>query len=113
SLILMPETLVSISLKMPPLSVPGLRSNVSIWLGPPFIHRRMHERLRFGFFAASSAKAGSHPDSEPPRTPAAANLRYSRREREIAIVDLLDQFSLLAARRESAPGRKQRVGFNG
>ena len=51
SLILMPGDAVSISLNGPPLAWPGLRSKVSIWLGPPFIHSRMHDRLRCGFCA--------------------------------------------------------------
>ena len=64
SLILMPGTLVSISLNGPPLAWPGLRSKVSIWLGPPVIHSRMHERLRCGLAAVSAARASSQPDSE-------------------------------------------------
>ena len=64
SLILMPGTLVAISLKGPPLAWPGLRSKVSIWLGPPFIHSRMHERLRCGSSAAAAASRPSQPDSE-------------------------------------------------
>src|SRR4051794_26285864 len=47
--------------------------------GPPFIHRRMHERLRWAFAAASAAKAGNH-DADAPRTPAALRRTKSRRE---------------------------------
>src|SRR5262245_3052308 len=32
---------VSMALNSPPVFVPGLGSNVSMWLGPPFIQRRM------------------------------------------------------------------------
>src|SRR5262245_32442890 len=81
SLILMPATLVSISLKGPPLAWSGFRSNVSMWEGPPFIHSRMQERLRCGCLAASSAKASIQPDAEVATTPAAANLNHSRRDR--------------------------------
>src|SRR6202795_3659502 len=81
SLIWMPETAVSIALKGPPLACPGFRSKVSIWLGPPFIHRRMHERLRSGLVAFCCATASSQPDSENPTVPAMAdNLSASRRD---------------------------------
>ena len=48
SLIRMPGTAVSIALNGPPLAWPGLRSKVSIWLGPPVIQSRMHDFRRFG-----------------------------------------------------------------
>src|SRR5205809_3734341 len=78
SLILMPVTEVSISLNGPPLAWPGLRSNVSIWLGPPFIHSRMHDRLRCGSFAAAPAMRSSQPDIEKPTNPAAVYRSRSR-----------------------------------
>jgi hypothetical protein len=77
----MPGTLVAMGLKGPPFSWPGLRSKVSSWLGPPLIQSRMHERLRCGFWAASSANAFSQPDIEGPTAPAAVSLSQSRRER--------------------------------
>src|SRR5579883_171229 len=80
SLNFMPGTVVAISLKGPPFLCPGLRSNVSIWLGPPFIHKRMHERFRSGLPATALAKFSSQPDMEAPRTPAADNRNHSRRD---------------------------------
>src|SRR5947209_5466540 len=82
SLILMLGTAVEISLKGPPLTVPGFKSNVSIWLGPPFIHRRMHERRRWGLLAAAAARFSSQPDMEKLTTPADVRVSHSRRERE-------------------------------
>src|SRR5438876_3315562 len=81
SLILMPGTAVEISLNGPPLLVPGFKSNVSIWLGPPFIHRRMHERRRCGLLAAAAARFSSQPDIEKLITPADDSVSHSRRER--------------------------------
>src|SRR5262252_6265610 len=78
--ILMPGTLVLISLYGPPLAWPGLRSNVSIWLGPPSIHKRMPDRFRCGALAPPLARAFSQPDIEPPSTPAADRVSHSRRE---------------------------------
>src|SRR3954464_10050228 len=80
SLTWMPGTLVAISLYGPPLTWPGLRSNVSIWLGPPFIHSKMQERRRCGLVAVSCAIASSQPDIEQPTTPAADNCKASRRD---------------------------------
>ena len=49
----------------PPLTWPGLRSKVSIWLGPPFIHRRMQAFWRVGGLTAAWAATRSiHPDEE-------------------------------------------------
>src|SRR5260221_2652737 len=72
----MRATLVAISLNGPPLAWPGLRSQVSIWLGPPFIHSRMQARLRAGSLAVSAA---SQPDSDTPAALAAASRKKSRR----------------------------------
>src|ERR1043166_2576804 len=77
----MPGTLVSIGWNGPPLACPGFRSNVSSWLGPPLIHKRMHERLRCGLLAACSASPSSQPDVEEPTTPAAASFSHARRLR--------------------------------
>src|SRR5262245_20159173 len=81
SLMRTPGALVLISWNGPPFSRPGLRSKVSICEGPPFIHKRMHERLRFRSFAVPSARAFSQPDIEKPITPAADSVSHSRRER--------------------------------
>jgi hypothetical protein len=64
SLIRMPGALVGISRKGPPLAWPGLRSKVSVWLGPPLIHSRMHDRRRCGLAVASAANVSIQPDSE-------------------------------------------------
>src|SRR5262245_56273013 len=79
-----PGAFVAISLNGPPLACPGLRSKVSIWLGPPFIHKRMHARLRCGSFAAASAMRSSQPDIEKPTHPAAVSRSRSRRDRAFA-----------------------------
>jgi hypothetical protein len=60
------------------LAWPGLRSKVSIWLGPPFIHNRMHERRRRGSDAAPAASASSQPDRDQPATPALQGLPLPR-----------------------------------
>ena len=39
----MPAALVLIGLNSPAPLLSGLRSKVSLWLGPPSIHRRMHD----------------------------------------------------------------------
>src|SRR5438445_13221437 len=81
SLILSPGALVAISLKGPPLACPGLRSKVSIWLGPPFIHSRMHARLRSGCAAAALARFSIQPETDEATTPAADSFSQSRRDR--------------------------------
>src|SRR4051794_8614093 len=78
----MPGTRVSIALNGPPFAWPGLRSNVSIWLGPPAIHSRMHERLRCGGLAEARAASDSiQPDAETPAMPADMICIQRRRER--------------------------------
>src|SRR5262245_37111688 len=69
------------ALKGPPCAVPGRRSNVSLWLGPPSIHSRMHDLVFARSSAARPAKTLSQPDSPVPRTPAADNFSMSRREK--------------------------------
>src|SRR5262245_43240572 len=82
SLILMPGTLVAISLKGPPLAWPGFKSKVSICEGPPLIHSRIQERLRSGCDAVWAASDSSQPDMEAPRTPAVDRRSQSRRDRD-------------------------------
>ena len=55
SAIWMPGTAVSIALVSPPLSVPGLGSKVSSWLGPPAIQSRMQAICRFRSSSACRA----------------------------------------------------------
>src|SRR5207249_10669419 len=73
--ILRPAALVAISLNGPPLAWPGLRSHRSMVDGPPFIHRRMHDRFRAGSLAAAVARGAIHPETE-----AAALAAPSRRK---------------------------------
>src|SRR5271156_3735745 len=80
SLIFMPGTDVEISLDGPPLACPGLRSNVSVCAGPPFIHNKMQERLRSGSLAAATARRSNQPDEEQPSAPAADKRNHSRRD---------------------------------
>src|SRR5205807_3308128 len=81
SLMRMPGTAVGISLKGPPWAVPGFRSKVSLWLGPPSIHSRMHDLCLAPVAAARPASTLSQPDSDAPVTPAAVSLSRSRRDR--------------------------------
>src|SRR5258708_18480574 len=76
-LILMPGTDVSISVYGPPFLWPGLRSKVSIWLGPPGIQRRMHERC----FCVPAALANEEiqPEYDTPKAPARLIFIRSRR----------------------------------
>src|SRR5262245_12438046 len=75
SLILMPETAVSIGLNGPALAWPVFRSKVSVCVGPPLIHRRMQLRLRWGFLAASAARVGRN--EHKPALEAMKDLRLS------------------------------------
>src|SRR5687768_11293027 len=83
SLISTPGALVLIGLNSPAPLLSGLRSNVSLWLGPPSIHSRMHD-LALPAFAAGAALArlartSSHPDIDAAPTPAAPSWRNLRR----------------------------------
>src|SRR5438132_4849499 len=80
SLISTPGALVLIGLNSPAPLLSGLRSKVSLWLGPPSIHRRMHDlALPLPLAAAAFAITGIQPDSDVANTPAADSLRKSRR----------------------------------
>src|SRR5262249_51045134 len=82
SLIRMPDTRVAIGRKGPALAWPVLRSNVSSWDGPPFIHRRMHDFLgRPGAAAAAWASSSNQPETQGPRAPAAESFSQSRRDK--------------------------------
>src|SRR5205823_10584157 len=66
-----------------------LRSNVSVWLGPPDIHSKMQERTRC-LMPVAWANAPSQPEAETPEmpaTPAAESLSQSRREKPIRMAD--------------------------
>jgi hypothetical protein len=77
SLIRIPGTAVSISLNGPPFLWPGLRSQVSVWLGPPDIHRTMH--ARGGLAPAAAASRGSHGHAAAPKALARLMRTKSRR----------------------------------
>src|SRR5436309_86429 len=84
SQIWMPGTLVEMVPNSPRMaaSASGLGSKVSIWLGPPSIHSRMHDfRLApdTAAWAACWANRGNQPDSEAPKAPVSANCVNSRR----------------------------------
>src|SRR5437762_10570419 len=89
SLISMPETLVGIGLNSPAPLLSGLRSKVSLWLGPPSIHRRMQLLCFFGATesaaAAWLARTDIQPDADATPTPAAESFRNSRRERSVRL----------------------------
>src|SRR5208283_3118100 len=79
SLILMPETAVSICLK----ALPSLRSQVWDWAGPPCIHSRMQDLCLVPWLAALAAllaRTSNHPEVETPSAPAAVSFSKSRRE---------------------------------
>src|SRR5262245_50615539 len=85
SLISMPAALVLVGLNSPAPLLCGLRSSVSLWLGPPSIQRRMQcLALAFGLALVSAARADKtpiHPEAEAPNTPAADSFKKSRRVR--------------------------------
>ena len=74
-----PGAAVSIALNGPPCEWPGLGSKVSVWLGPPVIHKRMHDFRRFGSDAAEAASVPNQPEADEPRAPAEASLINCRR----------------------------------
>src|SRR6185312_8879227 len=87
-----PVTFDGIGRKGPPVGRPGFMSKVSIWLAPPFIHKRMHRFL--DFLAASAAlRAWASPPQFGTTSPdpiTAAPLRNARRDKWESMVDLND-----------------------
>src|SRR5437868_10618273 len=81
----MPGTLVLIGLNSPASLVPGFMSKVSLWLGPPSIHSRMHDFVLAFVSAARAASGASHPDSDGVSMPSDESRRKSRREKELNI----------------------------
>ncbi len=80
SLISTPSAAVLIGLNSPAPLLSGLRSQVSLWLGPPSIHSRMHDfALPVPPLGAAFARSGSQPESVGANTPAAASFSTSRR----------------------------------
>src|SRR5262245_3653553 len=77
SLIRSPGTAVAVSLEGPPFLWSGLRSQVSVWLGPPDIHRTMHALA--GFLSAAAASVGSHGQAAAPNALARLMRTKSRR----------------------------------
>src|SRR5438105_3412549 len=80
-----PDTLVAIGLNSPASLVPGFMSKVSLWLGPPSIHKRMHDLVFARASAARAASGASQPDSDGASTPSDDRRRKSRREKELNI----------------------------
>src|SRR3990172_3728024 len=74
-----PGAAVSISLNVPPWACPGFMSNVSVWLGPPFIHSRMQWRRLSVLAATCSANAGNQPLALQPRALAIVDCARNRR----------------------------------
>ena len=66
-----PVTLLAIGRNGPPVGRPGFMSKVSIWLAPPFIHRRMQCLPRFVASAAIAASANRPPQLATAAPPAA------------------------------------------
>src|SRR6202012_1734594 len=79
-----PGTAVAVSLYGPPFLWPGLRSQVSVWLGPPDIHRTMHALV--GFFSAAAARRGSHGQAAAPNALATLIRTRSRRLNSRAVM---------------------------
>src|SRR5260370_38899237 len=61
----------------PPFLWPGLRSQVSVWLGPPDIQRTIHALV--GFLSAAIASVGSHGQAAAPKALARLMRTKSRR----------------------------------
>src|SRR4051812_45084129 len=85
----MPGALVLIARNGPPWAVFGLRSKVSLWLGPPSIHSTTQRLLRWPAWAVWLARIGSQPDSDAAPTPRADRLRKSRRDRPETFSDMV------------------------
>jgi len=83
SLISTPGAAVWMGLSSPASVVPGLRSKVSLWLGPPSIHRRMQALCLAPDDAARAANTLNQPDIAAPPTPAADSFMKSRRDRPL------------------------------
>src|SRR5260221_14225314 len=79
----MPGTLVLIGLNSPASLVPGFMSKVSLWLGPPSIHRRMHDLVLARVSAAWAASGASQPEIDGASTPSDDRRRKSRRGKEL------------------------------
>src|SRR5260221_4237633 len=75
SLIWMPLVAVWIWRNGPPWSVPGRRSKVSLWLGPPAIHRRMQFLVCWRGFLALTARKVKPLVAGAPTKPAAGDGR--------------------------------------
>src|SRR5579875_2104763 len=93
----MPGTAVEIGLNSPPSLVPGFKSKVSLWLGPPSIHRRMQDLCLVGVWAARLANTWSQPDNETAETPAADSFNQSRRERFKSVIMFSPRLALRTA----------------
>src|SRR5437763_1444432 len=108
------EVLIGLNSPAPLLS--GLRSKVSLWLGPPSIHRRMQLLCFLGATesaaAAWLARTDIQPDADATPTPA-ESLRNSRRERSVRLMGSMacEGVRVEGVRVKAHPPR--RVGFRG
>src|SRR5437773_2196339 len=87
----MPGTEVAIGLNSPASFVPGFRSNVSLWDGPPSIHRTMQDLVFLPVWAACVARTLSQPDADRAAAPTVDILSQSRRERFVVIMMVLSR----------------------
>ncbi len=87
----MPPTAVSIAWVGPPLSVPGLGSNVSNWLGAPRMNSRMQAMPRLRSSSACSVSASFQPQrtGRPPRLCRAATDAVAIRKNDAAADDAI------------------------
>src|SRR5262249_60835233 len=74
-----PGDAVGMDLVGPWVSAPGLGSKVSNWLGPPAIHRRMHDRCDLRSSSACSCRQSSHELPSNPAAPAPLQRKNPRR----------------------------------
>ncbi len=79
-----------------PCSCPGLRSKVSVWLGPPFIHNKMHERFDAAGCVIAAANEPNHPAKCDAATVPPAHLSQSRRS-SVRTRFIVFKFAMVAA----------------
>src|SRR5262245_7729931 len=79
-------------------------SNVSVCVGPPFIHSRTHER-RFCSLAVESASAGIQPLAAQPARLATSPFRFCRRDGWIASRSIARMVRSLAHRVTLSPAQ--------
>src|ERR1700722_10770658 len=83
-----PGVRVAMALNGPPCAWPGFKSNVSVWLGPPFIQSRRQDRLGRSAVSVAAASARSQPPSELPNTVPVVAASQLRRDNCVAASQL-------------------------